>query len=85
MCIVSQPLVPVRIVDVIGKMKQLGWIVIHKVTIVLAAHMVVYWVCMNDMDLTKRGSDSTDVTISICLVCVIIVGVSLCSGFASKE
>ena len=84
MCVVSQALVPMSIINVIGEPKELGGVVVKEVTIVLPAHMIVYWVCVDDVNLAKRGSDSTDVAVGICIVCVIIMCL-LGSGFASEE
>ena len=84
MRVVGQSLVPVCIINVIGEVKQLGWIVVKKVTVVLAAHVVRHWMRVDNVDLAKRGSDSTDVTVGICIVCVIIMCL-LGSGFASEE
>ena len=84
MCIIGQSLVPVCIINVIGEVKQFGWIVVKEVAIVLTAHVIRHWMRVDNVDLTKRGSDSTDVTVGICIVCVIIVCL-LGSGFASEE
>ena len=84
MCVVGQPLVPVRIINVIGVVEYLGGIIMKEVAIVFTAHVVRYWMRVDDVNLAKRGSDSTDVTIGICIVCVIIMCL-LGSGFASEE
>jgi len=82
--VISQALVPMRIINIIGEVEQLGGIVVKKVTVVLPAHMVCHWMRVDDVNLAERGSDSTDVTVGICIVCVIIMCL-LGSGFASEE
>ena len=84
MCVVSQALVPMSIINVIGEPKELGGVVVKEVAVVLPAHMVCHWVRVDDVDLAERGSDSTDVAVGICIVCVIIMCL-LGSGFASEE
>ena len=62
--------------------KQVSWVAMSEEPVMLPAHMICYRVGVGDMDLTKRGSDSTDVAVGICIVCVIKVCL-LGSGFAS--
>ena len=84
MCVVSQALVPMSIINVIGEPKELGGVIVKEVAVVLPAHMVCHWMRVDDVNLAKWGSDSTDVTVGICIVRIIIMGL-VGSGFASEE
>jgi hypothetical protein len=82
--VVSKPTVPVSVVYATCIIEHVCWIIVQEVPIVLTAHMICYGMGVRDVNLAKRGSDSANVAVGICIVCVIKVCL-LGSGFASQE
>ena len=83
--VVRKAAVPMSIIYTARIVKQVSWVSVSEEPVMLPAHMVSYRVGVGNMNLTKGSADSANITISICIVCVVKVCIGLGSGFASQE
>ena len=83
--IIRKAPIPVSVVHTTHVVKHMRWIVVQKIAIVFAAHMISCRMIMSNVDLSKRCTHGANISAGICIVRVIIVRVGLGSGFASEE